>query len=101
MKLYNWFCRVFVKVEEIPPMIKTKITPDMLNIDKFNEWFVDPENGATYAHAGIFLRSDKLSRSQIGEFLEHIYGPIEIDETDVMNFRDEILKDWKIKISKL
>ena len=41
----------------------------VFNVDHFNEWFNDKDNGATYAHSGIYLRLDKLSLSHVTEYL--------------------------------
>lgn len=46
----------------------------VFNVDNFNEWFNDKDNGATYAHSGIFLRTDKLSDQHIEEYMKNCYG---------------------------
>ena len=46
----------------------------IFDVDNFNIWFNDPDNGAAYAHKGIFLRLDKLSDSHIDEYLLSRWG---------------------------
>ena len=80
----------------------------VFNVDNFNKWFCDPNNKAKYSNAGIFLRIDKLSDSQIADYLVKCYGVPKygpylwsqptwkmIDE-----FHKEIRKDWVSKLSK-
>lgn len=82
------------------------ITPAyiVINVDNFNLWFNHPDNGATYAHPGIFLRLDKLSTNHIVEYMEKCYGingyNVPSEEYDVQNFMDIIRKDWIKKINE-
>jgi hypothetical protein len=48
----------------------------IFNVDNFNIWFRHPDNGAEYAHEGIYLRTDKLSESQVTDYLRKSYGLI-------------------------
>jgi|688.fasta_scaffold338608_2 hypothetical protein len=84
-----------------------KYTPKryvLFNVDSFNEWFNDKDNGATYAHPGIFLRLDKLGKSQINEYLENAHG-VDLSQwdisTEVMEFEHAIRMDWRKKLSEL
>jgi hypothetical protein len=60
------------KVEEV----KKAIPPQAIifNVNNFNIWFCAEDNGATYAHKGIFLRADKLGQDQINDYLLNCYG---------------------------
>lgn len=81
---------------------------DIFNVEKFNEWFCDPNNEATYAHTGIFLRLDKLSVGHIFEYLEKRYGIkyggpfLWSKPTREMlgDFEEEIRKDWRTKLNE-
>lgn len=79
----------------------------VFNVDNFNAWFNDKNNGATYANSGIFLRVDKLSEAQILDYIEKCYGikdggpflwskPI---NTMISRFYDDIRADWMVKLS--
>jgi hypothetical protein len=76
----------------------------MFNVDTFNQWFNDKDNGAVYAHEGIFLRLDKLSKSHITDYLlkcHNIVGnPYELYFNDIELFYEEIRKDWLEKLNK-
>jgi hypothetical protein len=65
---------------------------DILNIENFNTWFNDPNNGATYAHSGIFLRCDKLSESHFEEYFESCDS---VD--DLTHFNNEVRYDKRYK----
>ena len=90
------------KEEEVQPLQES----DVFNVEAFNNWFNDPNNGATYANAGIFLRLDKLSEIHIKEYMEKVhgienFGPFLWSQpTHIMvtNFMEAIKKDWKIKL---
>ena len=47
---------------------------DVINVQNFNDWFVDDNNRAVYANKGIFLRTDKLSEAQILDYIEKRWG---------------------------
>lgn len=92
----NWFKRKKTK----------KFTPQryvLFNVDTFNEWFNDKDNGATYAHTGIFLRLDKLGDSQINEYLENAHG-VDLSlwdiSTEIMEFEHAIRIDWRKRLSE-
>jgi hypothetical protein len=73
----------------------------IFNVDVFNTWFNDPNNGATYANSGIFLRVDKLSHMQIEEYLTncHNINFSEVDLTDdILKFYHTINEDWMDKL---
>ena len=55
---------------------KKKITheDDVFNVEKFNTWFNNTDNGAVYANPGIFLRTDKLSESQILDYIKNSFN---------------------------
>ena len=77
----------------------------IFNVDNFNIWFCHPNNGATYSNKGIFLRLDKLSSSQIDEYLLKSYG-ITKDEPGfskhihelIYEFEQNIRIDWLNKL---
>ena len=56
--------------------VKRVIPPQdiIFNVNNFNIWFCSEDNGATYAHKGVFLRLDKLSQSHIDDYLLKCYG---------------------------
>ena len=77
----------------------------IFNVDNFNIWFNHKDNGAEYAHPGIFLRGDKLSEGHVEDYLLKCYGI----ETEVFSksthemiytFMQDIRLDWIIKINK-
>jgi len=72
----------------------------MANVERFNEWFCEPNNGATYAHKGIFLRTSKLGVGQIKEFFQIVHGVENVDSQICYNFHDEVAKDWRKKLSE-
>lgn len=76
--------------------------PDYIvwNIESFNAWFNAKDNKATYAHPGIFGRTDKLFLSHIQEYLEICYGIINIDELKIIAFKDQIQDAWRKMHSK-
>jgi hypothetical protein len=85
---------------------KSTFTPKkyvLFNVETFNTWFNDKDNGAVYANSGIFLRLDKLSISHIEDYLVKCHGlnlsNWDIYE-DVRNFNEEIRKDWINKINQ-
>jgi hypothetical protein len=77
----------------------------IFNVDNFNIWFNHKDNGAQYAHPGIFLRVDKLSESHITDYLLKCY---DVENPDflfskpanemISEFQKEIRKDWFKKI---
>lgn len=77
----------------------------IFNVDNFNIWFCHKDNGAEYAHLGIFLRTDKLSESHIEDYLLKCYG-IETEVFSkpthemILNFMKDIRVDWIIKTNK-
>lgn len=74
----------------------------VFSVDNFNKWFNDRNNGATYAHSGIFLRTDKLDESHVVEYMEKCYGITNCgafmwskpSATMVNEFYYEIRKNW-------
>jgi hypothetical protein len=73
------------------------------NVDVFNAWWNDPDNGAIYAHPGIYLRTDKLGYSHITEYLQKCHN-INLDEWDChdenMEFYQEIFNNWIQQLRK-
>lgn len=72
----------------------------MFNVQNFNIWFCHPNNKAIYANSGIFLRLDKLSQSQIKDYLNKSYGVKEYDNYKIQEFEKQIREDWKNKLNK-
>ena len=97
---FFWYGKLLHKKESIKFIPKKYV---IFNIDTFNKWFNDKDNNAVYSHSGVFLRTDKLSISQIKDYLIKCHGLTlsewDIDE-DVRNFYEEIRKDWMDKINK-
>lgn len=88
----NLLNSILRKKEEFKPLIP--IDSIVYNVDNFNLWFCDTNNGALYANKGIFLRLDKLSQSHITDYLKKSYGITEIDHQKVYYFEIDIRKDW-------
>lgn len=79
----------------------------VFNIENFNYCFNNPNNGAIYAHTGIFLRLDKLSDSQFFDYFESYEGindgenfAYREDYTRFIKFKDDVRKDWMKEIEK-
>jgi hypothetical protein len=74
----------------------------IFNVETFNTWFNDPHNEAVYAHAGIFLRLDKLSISHIHDYIVKCHGLV-LDEWDfedsIQDFYFKLREDWLTKIN--
>ena len=77
---------------------------EIISIDNFNTWFNDPNNGATYAHSGIFLRTDKLSASQFDDYFLSCSGVDDLDHfkeeltfNEYYDFENAVRKDWQEK----
>lgn len=78
---------------------------NILSIKNFNAWFIDPNNGATYANSGIFLRTDKLSQ---GHFDEYYMSCTNVDDLEhfkekvtfkvLYDFENSVRDDWLKKI---
>lgn len=94
--MFKFFTKEIIKSFPVPIYI-------VINVDNFNLWFNHPNNRATYAHPGIFLRLDKLSLGHILEYMEKCYGIgrecLQSEEYDVHSFYDEIRKDWLKKLN--
>lgn len=94
----NFFIRLFKNTKK-----ELFIIPDYIvfNIENFNNWFNDP-NKESYAGSGIFLRIDKLGISFIENYLKDCYDyDIELYEyLKIVQFYDDIVKDWKFKLKK-
>lgn len=70
------------------------------NVNNFNLWFCNKDNGAVYANTGIFLRLDKLSQSHIEDYLQKTFCITEFNHQRICEFEQEIRKDWQIRLSK-
>ena len=77
-----------------------KITFDhdaVFNVQRFNEWWNNKDNGATYAHSGIYLRLDKISLSHVTEYLYKVHG-LSLSEhytyDEANDFYVEISNNW-------
>lgn len=99
MKKGSWLAGLFTKTQP-------KFTPKdyvIFNVSVFNAWWNDKDNGATYANPGIFLRTDKLSRAHIEEYLVKCHG-LELNEKDysleIIKFNTRILNDWHRRLRK-
>lgn len=85
------FLKRFLAKKEAPSNL------DVFNVDTFNDWFCDPNNNAVYANKGIFLRVDKLSISQIEDYLEKRWSIMDKSYDSMSKFQDQIKKDWAHK----
>lgn len=69
----------------------------LFNVNTFNEWFNDKDNGAKYTNSGFFLRTDKLSISHIEEYLVKCHG-LKLSDFDfnkeIVGFYSSVCKDW-------
>ena len=95
--MLKFFTKEIIKPFPVPSYI-------IFNVDNFNAWFNAPDNGATYAHPGIFLRLDKLSDSHIKDYLEKCYGIIDDSHSYtydmIRDFHIDIRVDWLEKNNK-
>lgn len=80
-------------------VVSTPIDSIVYNTSNFNLWFCDPNNNAVYANKGIFLRLDKLSSSHITDYLVKSYGITDFDYIKILEFENQIRKDWFTKIN--
>ena len=88
---------------------KKKVIPSedvVFNVDNFNKWFNDPNNNAVYANPGILLRTDKLSESQILDYIEKFWGKDTFNvysKSDkhylIYAFYTQILYNWRNKLN--
>lgn len=76
--------------------IKAVIIPDYIvfNVENFNAWFKDKNNNAVYANEGIFLRLDKLSESDIEDYLEKCYGVTNCEYEKIREFHNAVRENW-------
>lgn len=70
----------------------------VLNVDSFNNWFQNNKDKSIYAHSGIYLRTDKLSRGHIKDYLRVITNGLlsieDFNELEIMKFEDKIRVSW-------
>lgn len=75
----------------------------LFNVDTFNTWFNDKDNGAEYAHSGIFLRLDKLSENHLIDYFKKCHNIDNIfdfySHDNVYFFMEGIKNDWRNKIN--
>jgi len=75
---------------------------EIINIDNFNTWFNDPNKSSDiYAHAGIFLRTDKLSGGHFDDYFLSCSGVDDLDHfkeeltfNEYYDFENAVRKDW-------
>ena len=73
----------------------------LFNVETFNTWFQDENNGAVYANKGIYLRINKLSIAHIYDYLIKCHGfTIEeisyyLDESKIYDFYNNIVENWR------
>jgi hypothetical protein len=97
----NKFWKFFTKEVEV---VKSHPVPEYIifNLDNFNAWFNAKDNGAIYAHSGIFLRLDKLSVVHVDDYIEKCYGLAHSiqghDKT--VKFYNKIKEDWRKKLNE-
>ena len=70
----------------------------IFNVKNFNNWFKNNKDRSIYANAGIYLRTDKLSRGHINDYLVVITNGMlsskDFDELEIMRFEDKIRESW-------
>lgn len=70
----------------------------IFNVKNFNNWFKNNKDKSIYAHAGIYLRTDKLSRGHINDYLGVITNGMlcnkDFDEIEIFRFEDKIRESW-------
>jgi len=96
IKLSNNFAERDGKIKEA---LKTQIFySTIFNVKNFNNWFKNNKDKNIYAHAGIYLRTDKLSRGHINDYLRVITNGMlcnkDFDELEIMRFEDKIRESW-------
>lgn len=108
MKIFNKIGNFLKSKEKVITKKEIPAESIVFSVDNFNKWFCDPNNNAIYANAGIFLRVDKLSESQIEDYLLTCYGienygPFLWSRPTwqmTSEFYNEIRKDWMNKLNK-
>jgi len=77
----------------------------ILSTKKFNKWFNSDKDSSLYAHSGIFLRLDKLSKSHFDNYIKmttHGYLAYEdFDFVKMLSFEDRVRKNWRKQIDEL
>ncbi len=110
--LQRYYNHLFKKKVEVEKVLENDLTNvdinEVYNVENFNKWFNDPNNNATYAHSGIFLRLDKLSESHFIEYFESYEGIFngknigcDYEMTRFSMFKVAVKDDWKEKIRKI
>jgi FtsH-binding integral membrane protein len=91
-----WFFINF-KIGKKPKPVITFDHDEVFNVERFNQWWNNEANGATYAHSGIYLRLDKLSLSHVTEYLYKAHG-LSLSEhytyDEANDFYVEIRSNW-------
>ena len=100
-KIENWYNNKSVTPDPTPRPSDEEI----FNVDNFNSWFVSKKDPSIYAHAGIFLRLDKLSDHHFEDYFKSIgLNPDDFMEgsdyyKQFMAFERDVRKDWRNKIN--
>lgn len=85
------------------PKITISPKEEIFNVENFNTWFCDPNNGAVYANLGIFLRLSKLSENHITDYIQKKYNinwnKSDISYEEIVTFYNIIRQDWLTKIN--
>ncbi len=81
-------------IKKIEKLTSEGVFDSILNVHKFNEWFVNNKNPDIYANAGIYLRLDKLCVSHIEDYIWDITDGV----LDIDNFNKKVIKDFEIEI---
>lgn len=76
----------------------------LFNVKKFNEWFNSDKDWSIYAHAGIFLRLDKLCQDHFIEYIishgldrENAIDFYFDNHIEFMKFEIDVRNDWRVK----
>ena len=76
----------------------------LLNVNKFNDWFNSPKDKSIYAHTGIFLRTDKLSKHHFDDYIKmSTFGYVTYEDFDfskMLEFEERVRKNWMKQLSE-
>lgn len=70
----------------------------IFSIKNFNEWFKNNKDESIYAHAGIYLRTDKLSEHHVYDYIGAVTNGLlsgeDFDEDTILMFHRNIRENW-------
>lgn len=78
---------------------KSGVMDSILDVDKFNDWFINNKDKNLYAHAGIFGRVDKLSQSHVEAYIFYATKGLvsyrDFNWNKLKEFEFKIKSDWR------